>query len=65
MDLTWSAEERAFREEVRTFVQGNLPADMSQNTQYKGFRKVSSLKTRKTFKPINEAKIFSKTYAER
>ena len=28
MDLTWSAEERAFREEVRTFVQGKLPADM-------------------------------------
>ena len=28
MDLTWSAEERAFREEVQTFVQGKLPADM-------------------------------------
>lgn len=28
MDLTWSAEERAFREEVRTFVETNLPADL-------------------------------------
>jgi alkylation response protein AidB-like acyl-CoA dehydrogenase len=28
MDLTWSPEERAFREEVRTFVEKNLPADL-------------------------------------
>lgn len=28
MDLTWSDEERAFREEVRAFVDGNLPAEL-------------------------------------
>lgn len=28
MDLTWTAEERAFREEVRTFVKEKLPADL-------------------------------------
>ena len=28
MDLTWTPEERAFREEVRTFVKEKLPADL-------------------------------------
>ena len=28
MDLSWTPEERAFREEVRAFVRANLPADI-------------------------------------
>ena len=30
MDLNPTAEDRAFREEVRSFVRGNLPRDISE-----------------------------------
>ena len=32
MDLTWTAEERAFRTDVQTFLQANLPADLRAKT---------------------------------
>ena len=32
MDLTWTPEERAFRDEVRAFVQAKLPADLRAKT---------------------------------
>jgi alkylation response protein AidB-like acyl-CoA dehydrogenase len=32
MDLTWTPEERAFREEVRAFVLAKLPADLRAKT---------------------------------